>query len=304
MKYFYVFFAAFMLLAASCSNDESLDSGINVSNKQTVASVVVNVNGFSVEPGDFPAETRTTTRATAVADYANVKFLTLAFYASNGTEVFKHTQERGNLEEGETFGEFSTSLALGNYTMVVVANAGNNAITLTSPTIATYGDNNPMDTWATIQVVNITSSGAVNLSATLDRMVTALSVQSTDVRPAEVSHTRITYAAGGKSFNPMTGLATSNTGFSITLEYPASTIGTTTYVGGYLFLVSDEQTMDVTIETLDAADGNVIFSKTISDVPLKRNRVTRLTGKLYTADVTASGFQVNSDWLTVHNINF
>lgn len=303
MKYLNVFFAAFMLLAASCSNDESLDLGVNTSREQAVAPVTVRVNDFSVSQSDFPAEARPMTRGTAVADYSNVKYLTLAFYASNGTEVFKHTQERGNLEESETFGEFATSLSLGNYTMVVVANAGNNAITLTSPTAATYGNANPMDTWATTQEVNITGTEAVNLSATLDRIVSALSVQSTDNRPSEVPPTRITYAAGGKSFSPSSGLATSNTGFSITLEYPASTIGTTTYVGGYLFLASDEQTMDVTIETLDA-EGAVLFSKTVDNVPLKRNRQTRLTGRLYSADVAASGFQINTDWLTVHNVNF
>lgn len=284
-----------LLMAASCSNDESDNL---VENIDGYAPVTVSVSGFSITQDEIPA-----TRATAVVDYANVKFLTLAFYASNGTEIFKHTQERGNLEEGETFGEFSTSLQLGSYTMVVVANAGNNAITLTSPTVATYGNANPMDTWATTQTVNITGTETVNLNATLDRIVTALSVQSTDNRPAEVTHTRITYAAGGKNFNPTTGLAISNTGFSNKLEYPASTIGTTTYVGGYLFLASDEQTMDVTIETLDA-EGAVLFTKTVEDVPLKRNRQTRLTGKLYTADIAASGFQVNTDWITIHDIVF
>ena len=60
----------------------------------------------------------------------------------------------------------------------------------------------------------------------------------------------------------------------------------------------DEDTMDVTVETLDAADGNVLFSKTVSNVPLKRNRETTLTGAIYSGTgVTASGFLVNTDWL-------
>lgn len=291
--------AGFVLLTASCSNDESLDSSVNSSNEQAQAQVTVRVDGFSISQGDIPA-----TRAEDVSTYTNVKFLTLAFYKSDGTEVFKHTQERGNLEDGETFGEFSTSLMYGSYTMVVLANAGNNAITFTSLTSATYGDANPMDTWAYTQEVNITDNTAVELSAILERIVAALAVRSTDNRPAEVTHTRITYAAGGKSFNPTSGLAISNTGFSLSMAYQASSIGTTTYVGGFLFLTNDEQMMDVTIETLDA-EGAVLFSKTVKNVPLERNRQTTLTGAIYSGTgISASGFQVNTDLVIAHNINF
>jgi hypothetical protein len=63
--------------------------------------------------------------------------------------------------------------------------------------------------------------------------------------------------------------------------------------------------MDVTIETLDAADGNVLFSKTITDVPLKRNRMTTLTGAIYSSvNVTGSSFQIDSDWIDAENVNF
>ena len=239
------------------------------------------------------------TRAKAVSDYSGVSFITLAFYASNGTEVYKHTQEKGNLEEGETFGEFSTSLMYGNYTMVVLANGGSNAITLTSPTVATYGENNAKDTWAYTQPVNITSNEAVNLSATLDRICTFLGVQSTDNRPAGVTHMRLTLSAGAKSFSPTTGLASSNTGFSVTMALPDATLGSTAAIGTYLFLATDEQTMDVTIETLDAADGAVLFSKTVENIPFKRNRQTTLTGAIFSGtSLSASGFLVNTDWIT------
>ena len=145
----------------------------------------------------------------------------------------------------------------------------------------------------------------MNLNATLNRIVTAVAVQSTDNRPAEVTHMRFTYSAGGKSFSPATGLATSNTGFVTTMDYSPSSVGNKTFTGGYLFLASDVQTMDVTIETLDAADGNVLFSKTITDVPLKRNRMTTLTGAIYSsANVTGSSFLIESDWIDAENVNF
>ena len=292
-----LFLAGLCLLAVSCST-ESVEQVIN---EQAVAPVTVAVSGFAVEQGEFSG-----TRATPVSSYDNVKVLTLAFYkVSDGTEVYKHTQIRGSLPAGETFGEFSTALPLDNYTMVVLANEGNNAITLTSSTTATYGENNVKDTFVATQAVNITTVSAVNLNATLNRIVTAVAVQSTDNRPAEVTHMRFTYSAGGKSFSPATGLATSNTGFVTTMDYSPSSVGNKTFTGGYLFLASDVQTMDVTIETLDAADGNVLFSKTITDVPLKRNRMTTLTGAIYSsANVTGSSFLIESDWIDAENVNF
>ena len=70
-----------------------------------------------------------------------------------------------------------------------------------------------------------------------------------------------------------------------------------------LFLNTDEQDIDVTIETLDA-DGNTLFSKTIENVPFKRNRVTKLTGAMYTNEALSGTFQIETAWLDEHNANF
>ena len=306
MKNVKFFFAAFVLLAASCSNDESLDSSVNLSSEQGLAPVTVSVSGFAVEQGEFPGTgepqgTRAATRAQSVSDYANVKFLTLAFYKSDGTEVYKQTQNRDDDATYDTFGEFSTSLPMGSYTMVVVANGGNNVPTLTSATSATYGENVVGDTFVKSQEVNITSTEAVNLDATLDRIVTCIAVNSTDGRAEEAKKLRITTTTGSRSFSPTTGLATVNSGITAMITLPEA-VGTVTKSASLLFLAADEQTADVTIETLDE-DDNVLFSKTVENVPLKRNRWTILTGAMY--QTTASGtFSVNTDWLTNENVNF
>ena len=305
MKNVKFFCAAFMLLAVSCSNDESLDSSVNLSSEQGLAPVTVSVSGFAVEQGDFPGtgepqRTRAVTRAQSVSDYANVKFLTLAFY-KGATEVYKQTQNRDDDATYDTFGEFSTSLPMGSYTMVVVANGGSNVPTLTSATSATYGENVVGDTFVKSQEMNITSTEAVNLDATLDRIVSCIAVVSSDGRTDEAKKLRITTTTGSRSFNPTTGLATVNSGIVATITHPEA-VGTVTKSASLLFLAADEQTADVTIETLDE-NNNVLFSKTVSDVPLKRNRRTVLTGAMYQA--TAAGtFSVNTDWLTDKNMNF
>ena len=297
MKKFF-FLAVICLLAASSCSNESED---RVLNEQTVAPVTVHASGFEVTQGDFSG-----TRATEVGSSSIVKALTLAFYkVSDGTEVYKHTQFKNTSSTYTSFGEFSCYLPIGNYTMVLLGYGQGNTdqeITLTSPTAATYGEGRMRDTFAATASVEITDGSAVNLTATLNRIVAALAVKSTDNRPAEVTYIRFTYSQGGKAFNPTSGLATSNTGFASVMDYSGSP-GVTTNIGSYLFLATDEQTMNVTIETLDA-DQNVLVSKTVNNVPLKRNRVTTLTGAIYSASTSVGSIQVNSDWLTGNNIDF
>jgi len=271
----------------------------NAQMEEAVAPVKVHVNGFSVSQENYP----TTRAAQDVADYTGVKAVTLAFY-NGSTEVYKHEQVRGALEEGETLGEFDCSLPMGSYTMVVIARGqgDGDVFTLTSPTEAAYTSDHSRETFAYTQAVNITSTSAVDISATLNRIIAKLQVLSSDGRTANATNVRMTMSAGGKSFNPTTGLATSNTGFVNTV--PISTAaGVTSNSVSYLFLTGDEQTMNVTIETLDS-EGNTLFSKTVNNVPFKRNRVTKLTGAMYTNEAASGAFQLETAWLEDYNGNF
>ena len=280
------------LTFAACSNDNDV-----VVNNEALAPVTVQVEGFAVSQEDMPV-----TRATAVGNYTNVKALTLAFYKSDGTESYKTTQLRDDASTYTTFGEFSCTLPMGSYTMVVIGYCGTSPFTLTSATVATCTDTRLQDTFVATQAVNINSNNAVNLTATLDRVVSRLGVVSTDNRAADAAKIRMTFSGGSRDFNPTTGLATTNTGFANTLTF-VEAVGATTSSASYLFLSSDEQTMNVTIETLDASD-NVLFTKTVTDVPFKRNRTTILTGNVFTAGSNVSSITINSDWLDSHNVVF
>ena len=279
------------LAFAGCNKND-----IQIEHEQILVPVTVYLSGFEISQEEFQS-----TRSTTVNNYNDIKFITLAFYKSDNTEVYKHTQVRGDATTYTTFGVFSTLLPKGSYTMVALANAGNNEITLTSPTAATYGTNNVKDTFAATQAVTVTNTSSLTLNTTMNRIVTALAVQSTDNRPTEVSKVRFTYSGGGKSFNPTTGLATSNASFSTSFTL-SNDVGTTCFIGGYLFLASDEQNINVTIETLDA-DDQVVMTKAISNVPFKRNRQTTLTGRLFSAEAGCS-FSVNELWIDAHEMTF
>ena len=152
--------------------------------------------------------------------------------------------------------------------MVAVAyyNSDASPLVLTSPTEAAFTGTRPYETFATTQAVNITNTSAVDISATLNRIITQLKVVSSDGKTADVSKVRMTFSAGGKDFNPTTGFAITNTGFANTVSNSAF-VGTSSTSLGFLFLATDEQNIDVTIETLDAG-GNTLFSKTVTNLSL------------------------------------
>lgn len=277
-------FAGLVLLLAACSSDD-----VVVNDNNEMAPVRVHLSGFTVSQEDFSP----TRAAQDMADYSGVNAVTLAFY--NGTtEVYKTTQAKGDAN----FGEYNLSLPMGSYTMVAVAytTKEGSLFTLTSPTQAAYTGDHVYETFTYTQTVSISNTEAVDISATLNRIVSMLTVISTDGKTADVSNVRMTFSAGGKDFNPTTGLALTNTGFANTVGNSAA-VGATSTSSTCLFLTSDEQTMNVTIETLDA-DGNTLFSKTVTNVPLKRNRKTKLTGAMYTNTGTTGSFLVETAWLT------
>ncbi len=265
-----------------------------------MAPVTISVQDFTMAIQDFASSP---TRASDVNSYSDVKAITLAFY--NGTtEVYKTTQLRSNNTTYTTFGQFSCSLALGTYTMVVVGYGYNDGdvFTLTSPTVAAFTSDRVRETFVATQDVVISSTAAVNLNATLNRVVSRLEVQSTDGKVESVAKVRLGFSAGGKGFNPTTGLATSNDGFTMTLPTSAAT-DEVTKSACFLFLTSDEQDINVTIQTLDASD-NVMYSKVVNGVSFKRNRITKMSGKMHVPDAATASFQIETAWLDDNNVNF
>lgn len=286
MKKFNFLVAAALMLFASCKKQD--DGGL--------ATVRLHVNEFEISQEEFP------TKSDPVGDYNGINAITLAFY-SGSTEVTRITQLRADSTTFTTFGDFECSLPMGSYTMVVVAykTQDDSPFVLTGPTAAAFTGAHAFETFATTQAVNITSTSDVNLSATLSRIVAKLQVLSTDGKTANAASIRMTMSAGGKGFNPATGLATSNTGFANTVSISAET-GSTSNSISYLFLATDEQTMDVAIDVLDS-DGNSISHREVSDVPFKRNRLTKLTGSFYSTDA-GSAFQLSTAWLSDTTIAF
>ena len=285
--------AAVTLLCLSCNKQvENPDS-------EPTATVSVHVSDFTVALSDLPGAG---TRATeAPADYDFVGELVLAFYDADGKEVYKTSQSKSSTATDAIFGEFSFQLPVGNYTMVAIGRdvGTSDAFSLTSPTQAAYTSERVRETFSAVRPVVIASTAAVSLNVTLNRLVTKLVVESTDNQPAGVAKIRTTYGAGSKGFNPTTGLALDNNGFSLNNSVNA-TPGTTLAIKNFAFLAADEQEIDITLEVLDEK-GGVLSTRVIPNVPFRRNRQTTLRGQLFSSKGT---FHLETTWLPGVEVNF
>ncbi len=262
------------------------------------AKVSVHVSDFTISMSDI--QSKTTTDA---SDYDGVGALILAFYDGQ-TEVFRATQIKSDNTTYTTFGDFECNLPIGNYTMVALGYyyGSGDVLVLTSPTQAAFTSERPRETFTATQSVTVTGSTPLDLSITLHRIVAKLVIISTDGRSASATKVRTTYSKCGKSFNPTTGLALVDTGFS-QINNPSSAAGETINIGSFSFLYTDEEVVNITIEALDANE-NVLCTKVVPNVPLKRNRQTTLTGAVYTTGASNAGFQLETDWLEGNTINF
>ena len=268
----------------------------NTSEATLSAKVTVTVNDFTISQEEFP-ETKDTP-----ASYTGVKAMTLAFFDANGDQAYCTTQLRADNTTYTTFGEFELSLPLGSYTMVVLGYGSEQPITLNGATEAIYTADRVRETFVVSQAVNVTSTNPLNLNAELSRVVSKVIVRSTDTRTAGVDSVRVTFAAGGKGVNPQTGLASSNNGLSNCVAI-SSAVGAASSTISYLFLASDQQTMNLTVETIKP-NGTVYSTRTVADVPLQRNKITVVQGPMYS---TASGasFTVSTSWIgDTNRVNF
>ena len=260
----------------------------NTSEATLSAKVTVTVNDFTISQEEFP-ETKDTP-----ASYTGVKAMTLAFFDANGTAVYNTTQLRADNTTYTTFGEFELSLPLGSYTMVVLGYGSEQPITLNGASEAIYTADRVRETFVASQTVNVASTNPLNLNAELSRVVSKVIVRSTDTRTVGVDSVRVTFAAGGKGVNPQTGLASSNNGLSNCVAI-STAVGAESSTISYLFLASDQQTMNLTVETIKP-NGTVYSTRTVADVPLQRNKITIRSGPMYS---TASGasFTVSTAYL-------
>ena len=303
MKKYFMMAAIVLFAATSCTNESELTEVENNA-EQATAPVTVRVSDFSMSMDDMSSGGGLTRAAVDAATYDRVGAMTLAFYDTEGNEVYKTTQVKDDNATYTTFGQFTANLPVDNYTMVALGYTyrDDDVFTLTSPTEAAFTSERPREMFCATQAVSVTSASPLDLDVTLNRISAKLIILSTDSRPVSAAKIRTTFAKGGKGFNPTTGFSLTDTGFSL-INNPSAAVGTSITVNIFPFLYADEEKMDVTIEALDN-DENVLITKVVNNVPLKRNYVTTLRGAVFTAGISSATFKIETEWGEGETVDF
>ena len=214
-------------------------------------------------------------------------------YTPDGERVAKIDQEAGDPD----FGAASFFLAPGDYQVVVVAHSSNGNPSSTDPSRIRFTNaQGYTDTFFSSRSVTI-GEDEVDMSVSLDRISSLCRFQITDDYPAGVVKMRFRYTGGSGAFNGNTGLGSVNSTQTLLLDI---TSGQNQF-DLYTYLHDTTGTIHLTVQALDV-DDNVLFEREF-DVPMEKNRVTRLSGAYFSGFTTFS-VSVSTDWNDERVINF
>lgn len=273
-----------MFFLASCTDKDTV-----ATNKQKIT---LTVSGFSTTMEGINAK--------ASASEATDK-ISIAVFNAMGSKVYAETQSLSDSGSYATYGQCCFTLSEGEYTLVAVGYRAIGALSIVSPTNATFSNAIP-DCFVGTMALSVNAGGNNSVSMALDRPVAKFTIQDTaHPFPSSVQTLEAHFSSGSKSFNPSTGFAISNSGYTRTLN--TSSIPYVHPVFNYhVFLNAASQTMDVSITCRDSV-GTINYQKTIQSVPLRRNCITHAVGSLFGASNTST-FTFNTTFASDTTITF
>ena len=188
----------------------------------------------------------------------------------------------------------------GQHHVYFVASRGK--VPIVSGTQVTWGT--PSDTFWKDMAVTVGDGSSSNVAVSLDRVATKLCVTVTDEVPGGMASIVITPSVWWYGLDYTTGAAIESRSNERSISVPTSYIGTMGELMVNVFGISDddEWVTDVTIAAKNA-DGDVLGSVALDDVPFKRNRVTEASGSLFSGSRTFT-VSLNDQWLNSHVIEW
>ena len=246
---------------------------------------------FTVK-GDFTDEWKPVTRGYLAADGKDMTDLWVLDYVGN--ELVQQLHQSDNT--AEDFGRPSMTLAYGTHHVYFIASRGTDPALNTKNGTIIWGS--VRDTFWKDYEVTVVSTSNGNRAVTLDRVVTKLILAFTDAISADAATINFTPATWYYGLNYTTGEPTTATASQTNvMQVPSGYAGRTDVSAAYFSISpSTEWTTDITVNSKDA-DGNIIGQGVMTDVSMKRNRVTEYSGPLFTSG-GAMSLLLNATWDT------
>ena len=242
----------------------------------------------------FVPTTHDVTRGTvSIGDYFSR--LAVQMFDADGNRVFDvvKTQSR----DDDDFGTLNVGLTAGTYTVVAVGHSSPMTPTIKSPEMVQFTAKDGVknsDTFCYCGTVTIDEDHTAH-ELRMNRVTAMVTFEFTDeTMPENFAGLKVEYTGGSANFAPRTGQGCTKSS-QIEMRQRAKQYQFFTFP-----YMSSEGVLKMALSALDT-DGNVLTTKTLTDVPVTRNRITRCTGVLFGEgdfDIyqTAFGITVNTDW--------
>ena len=200
-----------------------------------------------------------------------------------------------------TFGTPSLSLEYGDHTFYFVASRGSDPVVDTDAKTITWGS--VRDTFHCSLAMNVQPNSGSSQSVSLSRCVGRLRVSATDVVPEGAAKLIVSPSSWYYGLNYQSGEALASSATPLSVNIPASYIGTTNLVASFYTISSASPWQTDMTVALVASDESAIGSVTISDVTLQRNHVTSYAGGIVGA---GRSMTIGSDdeWVEDDSVNW
>ena len=249
----------------------------------------------------FVPTTADTRGTVSIGDYFSR--LAVQLFDKDGNKVF--SQSKTQTRDDDDFGTLNVGLTAGTYTVVAVGHSSPVTPTIKSTEMVQFTARNGVknsDTFCHYGTVTIDEDGGYH-ELRMNRMTAMVTFEFTDeMMPDNFAGLKVEYTGGSANFAPRTGQGCAKSSQS-EMRQRAQQYQVFTFP--YL---SAEGTLKMTLNALDA-NQNVLTTKTLTDVPVTRNRITRCTGVLFGEgdfDIkqTTFGIAVETDWDGINEYTF
>jgi hypothetical protein len=278
-KLFFVAMASFAMFFSSCSSDHA--DAIEQFGEKTVS---VSLNG------DFTFEPFTRSSSSAVNTAKDVWVLDYM----DGKLVQTIHQKNGDVN----FGNPKMPLKYGKHDMYFIVSSGENPNLMAGINIINW--DTVGDTFWASSTAEINASSPSNLSVFMNRIVTMLKLKSADNIPENAKYIKIVPKVWQYGFDYLTGKPNSiSTDREVVYEIDNN--GSRAEISLYGFSSNDEESTEIKVYSLSESNGVIKYSN-IPSVPFNSNRITTMTGWLFssssngiTGDYNYS-LMLNSNW--------
>lgn len=224
--------------------------------------------------------------------------LNFAIYDMGGSRLKQINQEKGKAG----FGTVSFQLEEGDYELVVVAHSSKGNPTMTNPAKIQFTNaTGYTDTFLYTGKVSVDEESE-GLTISLNRITSLCRFVITDDIPESVKKIQFYYTGGSGAFDAATGMGCVASKQTVTFDLTSES---RKQFDLYTFLHEPSDQIALKVTAMDA-DGKELYVREF-DVPMERNRVTRLSGNFFDgsgSSTTIGGITINAEWDGETNVEF